>query len=483
MSLPPKLTVMQDESDLIIAPSCNQLEKELFRFQIKELAKDPDKPWQRKVSKKVLRAYEVEQTKPFRVIRTYQGYIIKLLDWCRENGVKVDLHRNHSPFPKPDLKKMWGFRGSQEEWFVKGITKNMSGLFGACTRYGKSRGILNTCKVFPKMKTVITLPGKDLVAELYEKMKEGLPHREVVGIGSGFRTKAQSDDITVCSVDSLHRMDKEGTKLLILDEPHAAVSDSRFPELAEFVNARKYGFGATLDGRFDGKDCLLEGLIGPVLTNKPYTEAVKEKMVAPIRVILITMPTPTEFYHNRDRAYKELLYMNPKVAAYTKWLCEELLPEEWQTLLFIKTEKQADYMLPHIGKDGRVAMAKKLKAKERKQLYEEMAEGSIKRCLASDIYAQGVTFSDLRVMINLSGGGPYNNSIQKPGRLCEIRDDKKCGFMFDFVFPYPTRGGFKNGASMVSSDSQKRYELYKKTGYDVCFAKNTDEIRHHFERP
>lgn len=324
------------------------------------------------------------------------------------------------------------------------------------------------------------MPGTDLIKQAYEALCKGIIGREIALIGGGSRTKNQSPDITVCSIDSLDKCQATKTKLLLIDEPHAAVTDGRLPSIAAFTNARKIGYGATLNGRFDGRDRLLTGVIGPVLANRTFKEAVDEGAICPITCLLFVMPEPKQFYGSRDQAYRELLYQNPKIAAILERLSGHIIPQDWQAMGFIKNEKQADYMQQFMGTDGVVAMAKKLPDKPRQALFARMASGEVKRCLASDIYSQGVTFSDLRVVMNLAGGGPYTNSIQKPGRLAEIRPNKKCGILVDFMFPFPSNP--RNNAQALAYDSRNRFELYKDRGYNVVFVQNLEQLEQEFKK-
>ena len=120
-----------------------------------------------------------------------------------------------------------------------------------------------------------------------KQLKEMLPNREVKGIFTGSRNSVPSNDITVCSFDSLQKINPEDVHLLLIDEPHASVSESRAPLLARFNNARIYGFGATLEGRYDGADKLIKGLIGPIHAARTFQEAVEEGAVCPIKVFFV----------------------------------------------------------------------------------------------------------------------------------------------------------------------------------------------------
>lgn len=264
-------------------------------------------------------------------------------------------------------------------------------------------------------------------------------------------------------------------KPVVVGNCHAAVTASRLPDLAKFDKARKLGFGATLKGRFDCRDILIEALIGPVLAERTYTEAVEEGAICPLVVYMIRIPI-LKSVDTRDRAYKNLLFNNDRIGKAVKWICHELLPKNWQTILFIKNESQAEFYMDWIGKVGTIAMAKRMSTPERRDTMERMASGDIKRCIASDIYSQGVTFNHVRALINLSGGGANTTTIQKPGRLAEIRPGKNCGIIFDFMFVPETGVHDLKGAQCLVRDSVARLTAYLEKGYEVRHISGYEEL-------
>jgi superfamily II DNA/RNA helicase len=106
-----------------------------------------------------------------------------------------------------------------------------------------------------------------------------------------------------------------------------------------------------------------------------------------------------------------------------------------------------------------------------------MVNDNIKRCVCTDVYAQGVTFPDVRVMINATGGGGSISSTQKPGRLAQIRPNKKRGYLVDFLFECEDALPSDNGAwRMIMRDSRARLKLYASLGYEVCIVDSLSEI-------
>lgn len=349
--------------------------------------------------------------------------------------------------------------------------------------------MVNTLRAFPDLKTVVAAPGVDLCNQLYDDITgvRGIKDREVKLICSGSKHKtASSEDngITICSVDSLFKCDGKHTELLLSDEPHEFVTDKRLNMLSEFTRARRYGYGATLKGRFDNRDTIIEGVFGPVLAERTYKEAVQEGAICPINVLFLDIEIEPKHYRDRDAAYKGLLFRNKQMAAIAARICHEVIPDDYQTLIFIKEEKQADLYLNVIGHEATVAMAKKMTKSQREDITEKMRNGTIKRCLCTDIYVQGVTFPDSKVLINLEGGGNNTSAIQKPGRLAQIRPNKKCGILIDLSFKFPGIESDYKGEAWTSlvADSKAREKAYIDKGYGIYHSDTIEKLKAIFDK-
>ena len=349
--------------------------------------------------------------------------------------------------------------------------------------------MVNTLRAFPTLTTVVTAPGVDLVKQLYDDITgpRGLPKgsREVRCICSGRgKTPAGPGGITVCSADSLDKCDPVNTELLLADEPHALVTQDRLRRIDAFTRARRIGYGATLKGRFDGRDALIEGLFGPVLVERTYKEAVAEGAICPISIIFLKVEVPARFFRDRNQAYSSILFHNPDMMDLARRICYEVIPEDWQTMVFIKDENQAEMLLEEMNDGATIAMAKRMTAKERSEVDRLMKANVIKRCLCTKIYVQGVTFSDVRVLLNLEAGGNNTSAIQKPGRLAEIRPGKKCGIVIDIMFAKP-EGAKATGKTpwyALCIDSINRKRAYEEKGYDIYEVDTINQLKETFDR-
>jgi superfamily II DNA or RNA helicase len=410
-------------------------------------------------------------------VTTFQGMLDYVMRICDENNIPYRMADMRLKLPTPKIERAGDFRFGQRKLFFEYIAKNRSGTVKAPTRYGKTILIANTCRVFPGVRTVVTAPGVSLLMQLQSDLKHWLPGREIRGIYTGSKGKKPSEDITVVSMDSLEKCDPENVHLLLIDEPHAAVSPTRVVDMMRFRNARILGFGATLSGRFDGADELITGVIGPVLAEKKFKEAVGEGAICPIVVYMLRMKyTPFPCFR-REAAYKKLIYKNDNFNEIVRNIMRMRAPADWQSLIFVDEIKQADLMKMML-EEGVVAVASRMSKEERQQKFEEMVSNVTKRCICTDIYATGITFPDLRIIVNAAGGGGSITATQKPGRLAQMRPGKKAGYMVDFLFMHDREANFpqNNEWRSVSNDSYNRMANYKKIGFEVRIVNSPDDI-------
>ena len=486
--------IIWDDTQILFYPILPCLVEELTIVE-KSLELSAETNYVRKSMRRSRALFAAFERGDKRIGVTFQGFlnvILRALAMADKTFSVKDLrvsNSNYPDFPEPDFGAMEGFRFSQRELLESALGKNRSGLIGAPTRYGKTTLMVNTLRAFPTLSTVVVAPGVDLVSQLYDDITgpRGIKDREVKIICSGRgRTPSQeSNGITVCSADSLHLCDPGSTELLLADEPHALVTSTRLGVIDGFLKARRYGYGATLKGRFDGRDKLITGIFGPVLAERTYLEAVEEGAICPLNIIMFQIELTPHSLYNRDTAYNELLFQNQEMANLLRRICEEVVPADWQTMIFIKNEAQADMYLETIGTEHTIAMAKKMTKKEREEVNARMKANEIKRCLCTDIYVQGVTFSDARVLINCEAGGNNTTAIQKPGRLAEIRPGKKCGIIIDFEFirasGYTAKDYEGDQTGALIADSRNRVQAYEEKGYGIYRARTVEETKQIFD--
>lgn len=404
-----------------------------------------------------------------------QGWDVETVD-CRETGGWK------MPVPNLQMIRQAGLRYSQASLLVTALAKRESGLIGAPTRYGKTYLMLATAAAFSKYRVVVLAPGIDLLKQLANDFRERFSDREVVQLGGGSgKRKMSKDGITVCSADSIKLLDVDSVDVLLIDEPHAFVTDTRAAALSQFPRALRIGFGATLQGRFDNRDQLIVGLIGPVLAQVDYRQAVAEGAIAECQAVFVRHKFRYRDFPqlSRNGARNAMLMGNRKLGEFVKEM-DRRIPADWQTLHFIENEKQGKFFSGYLPDENVIMMAKRLGNKERAEKTQRIKDGEVTRVLCSKIYIQGVTFPHVRILNNLAGGGANTGAIQKPGRLLQQEPWKNYGLLIEHLFECEDHSNNKDGSEAgyqtVIGEAWSRLKLYKKLGYTVRIVDTIDEL-------
>jgi len=172
--------------------------------------------------------------------------------------------------------------------------------------------------------TVVVTPGIDLAKKNYQALKEQLPARDVGLVCTG--VKRFSEDVQVVTPESLDHVPMETAGLLFYDEVHT-LSYSRAESVMKASKALRWGFSATPSGRFDGADKVVEGVVGPVVYQRTYQEAVVDGAVVPIRVYWLDCPEVAGWRHftTHDANYRNGIWRNAAGSVTAKTAASSLI--------------------------------------------------------------------------------------------------------------------------------------------------------------
>ena len=435
----------------------------------------------------------------------FPGSVIPVEKTCVNNGVRktyylVALRGNLTDIPvkvpRKVLKRKNKFSAHRIGFTIESVgvsdfygfqIASQDGLFllGDFTIVHNSYLMLNILRAYPGVCSAVIAPGADLLTQSFKFLKQMLPHRDVRQLGGGSGRTYGSEDLTVCSMDSMHRLEHGRIKFVIVDEPHALVTENRYENFLPLMHARKISLGATLDGRFDGRDILMTGLLGSVLSKVTFKQACDLGAICPIMVIGIRYRLPYKKVKTKAQARKRFFFENEEVRDIIAYISNEIVPAKWQTLTFIANESQGEYLRDTI-KGQTLIMAKRC-TKIVRSIYNGMMQAAtVTRALATKMYSQGVTFNHVRVMINAEPGGATISAVQKAGRLAEVRPNKKCGVVFEIFFDTPAHLNMENinsGQYMWTSlvrESRAKMAMYRDLGYSVHVVESVEEAKELF---
>jgi superfamily II DNA or RNA helicase len=366
------------------------------------------------------------------------------------------------------------FRARQEECLKK-IINNECGVIAAPTGFGKGILILAMCLLFNKAKIDIVLPGKDLVSKTVRLLRKYLPNVGQVGFQQN-----NVERVTVYSADSLHLSD--GTAdILIADEAHQLMAPSYGTALAKYRYSRNYAFTATPEGRMDNADLRLESIFGPVIFSMTYQEAVDLELVVPIRILWLDAFGKNQFIsEKKDVAkWRHALWRNEhRNEIFAKAL--EAFKDE-QILILVKTLEHAVFLkklLPHFSlcydkmsnedrrryiKWGFIEKSEPMMTPAlREQMRQDFECSKLKHVIATMIWAEGVSFDALPILVWAGGGSSAISTTQIPGRVCRIHKEtnKQYGLVIDCC------DQFDEG---LERQADQRFRYYKKHGWEQCY--------------
>lgn len=481
---PEHYTLVWSNFDLkIIGPKNQKLENKLSYYKnTLELSKVNFQRYTKREKKSVFNILRFDPSSGNYTYQTMQGLIDLVMKTLKKQGFSYSVKDIRIPLVEPDLSKIGGFRGNQKEMFLKLLSANRSGILKAPTRWGKTVIISNLCDVYHNCRTLILAPGVDLLPQLISDLERFLKvKRPITGIftGSKYKKEYEGPSITVCSLDSMHKIDKSSYEIVIVDEPHAAVTESRIHHLCAFDKARIFGVGATTEGRWSGNDIMIKGAIGEIIAETTFKQAVDIGMLCPIKVKVFPVKTKFSPVSQRPYAYKHYVLNNEDFFRTVGYIANNVIPPDWQTLIFIDNEKTAQNLKLYIN-NSVVAMDKLMTKDERSQMMADLKDNKIKRCICSNIYSTGVTINEIRCVINCCAGAGNILAIQKPGRLAEVKPGKNFGYMFDYVIETNIPPKYQSqtlGINAISRDAASRLEVYEDKEYIIEIEPDITKIK------
>lgn len=434
---------------------------------------------------------------------TMPGFAKRVKDHLIAVGWEVEVVDNRTPMPEPDYDKAFsGLREYQLE-LVWNLLQSGGGILSGSTGLGKSHVIKALCNAYghetlrlrgtPTI--VVAVPDKDITRQNYETLANLLPDRKVGLLMSG--SSIVSDDIQVVTLDSLHKINPADVGVVIVDEMHTASADSRATKLLEFSKARFFGVSATPDGRYDGKDTVAEGIFGPVVATFSYQDGVKAGCLVPLKVLWLDAPEPqmgaTSYckYKMREKRYDYGVFYNLNLNRLIGRIFKSI-PDGLQALGMLKFTQHMEHVLrgcaqehcmplpeqAHAGTDPKkfppaeFLHVHAVSAADRKALYYRMKSGEVRKAIATEVYKQGVSFDDLRIVLNLGGGSSEIASKQIPGRASRRVPGKEVAYIVEFRHPWDvktvkTKAGYtREVPGPVLKDDIARGKIYDELGFE-----------------
>jgi superfamily II DNA or RNA helicase len=429
-----------------------------------------------------------------------------MLQFCSEKG-KYWFHPGSIPYLKdvfnfklennivyPEGKKMAWKKPlpfdlySYQKESVQKLLEVKHGCVELCTGAGKTAIILTLARELG-LKTVIVTPSKSIFLEILEKFEHHLGKTNVGAYGDG--KKKLGKNLTVCVSKSLTML-KPGTEeydffatadVVIGDESHtlaAETLESVFHGVLKNVPYRFFLSGTQVRG--DGKDELLESIIGQKVFSLTTKEAIEGKYICPVKFFVFqTISKDTKQYKDPLKAKRNQFLYNTNIAdiaakiANSAWNQAEestlILVEELEQIKMLKDRLKVPFDYVHSASKADAAEFG-LETRKVDEMVEDFNKGKIRVLIGTSCIATGTNIYPTHNTVNWVGGSSEvktkQGAVGRSVRLLEKSDYKN----FHKTKPYSKIYDFRIlNIPLMEAHLQKRIAMYKETSNDIKYIK------------
>lgn len=388
-----------------------------------------------------------------------------------ENGLRV--HRQARPYQEQAL----------HAWLECGGR----GVVVLPTGAGKSHVALLAADA-KRRDTLVVAPTLDLVRQWYDLLRTSFGCPTVGVIGGG---EYDVQPLTVTTYDSAYlHMDNLGARfgMVVFDECHHLPSESYSLAAEQCLAPYRLGLTATPE-RVDGRERLLDGLIGPVVQRSRIAD-LSGDFLADYEVVRIAVDLDDEerrVYEEERAVYRKFVLDNGiRMSARDGWsqfiirasqsdagqralaayraqrrisltakakvaYVEHLLSHHRhdRTLVFTQNNDTAyevsrRFLIP--------AITHQTKIKERSEILARLADGTYGAVVTSKVLNEGVDVPAANVAIIMAGSGSVREHVQRLGRILRKHGDKRA-LLYELVTA--------NTIETFTSERRREHDAYR----------------------
>jgi superfamily II DNA or RNA helicase len=386
----------------------------------------------------------------------YLGFLDEIDEILRTIGIeykfktdRIKKEKAMLPFLKEDFRKYFNPNFKYIEHQIRitfDLLNKHCGIAKVPTGGGKTEIFIAMLKVL-RRKSLIIVDSVSLADQTKDRMLKA-------GINTGcFHGKEKTTDtdiiiVTFQSLDKLNEtVDLSKYVVCICDECHIAANATiqNFLAVSEFQ--RYYGFSATPDARSDYENALIRQYLGQIVGEVPAEELMNNAVIVRPKIYFHTIeqeefeiwPDSEEFCIIKNEV------RNRKIADLSQQESTLILYKRIEHGIILNKLIPGSEMLS--GEDSR---------ERRKDVVNRFKKKEVKVLLASNIFKQGISINEIRVLILVGGGKSKIDTLQKLGR--GVRNDEGKDILIVHEF-------YDEGNKYTERHSIQRIKTYKDEGY------------------
>lgn len=384
-----------------------------------------------------------------------------------------------------------------QEQSLQRLIEAKHGCVELCTGAGKTAIILSLARELG-LKTVIVTPSTSIFLEIYKKLKFHFGTSKVGTLGGGVGKKI-GRDITVCVSRSLTLL-KPGTPeydfissadVVIGDESHTLAADTLekvFHGVMKDVPYRFFLSGTQVRG--DGKDKLLESIIGKKVFELTTREAIDGGYICPVNFTVIeTTTNDSNYYSDPLKAKRKHLLYNENIAniiakiANGAWNSAQestlILVEELRQIEMLTSKLNIPYEYVHSASKADAAKFG-LETRKVDEAVEAFNKGEVKVLIGTSCIATGTNIYPTHHVFNWVGGssevktkqGAVGRSVRRLelSDFADLHKEKKSSKIYDFrLTNVPKKRANSSHPDILERHLLKRIDMYKETNEDIRY--------------
>jgi superfamily II DNA or RNA helicase len=421
--------------------------------------------WKQGPYKKQRQTYmkQVFSFKGKRVWRFYTGLLSRILEWCKENRIPVEIIGDEfiiEPQNEPYLKGIT-FRDDQLKLITAACEQNR-GVISSATGSGKTLMQLGIISCYPDCNFLILAHTVGIVSQTFEKLKQ-FQFKNIEMFGSGNQAQKPTARIAVATMQTFKKIDSNDYSDyydgILLDESHhlQKMNSTYTKILNKMLAPIRIGFTAT-KRTTDEAILINEGLLGKTIEKVTIQEAADLGILATPKLKFIKAKCNDGIMDIRkfQDTYEKIRVNGKlvngqrlKVGVYTYGITEnksrnrqvveilnDFIKQNKSTLIFVthiehgnliaeEAYKQFKYKIPFV--QGSMPI------EEREQVKAKLISGKLKAAIATVAWNEGIDIPNIHSVIIAGGGKSEIQTLQKLGRGLRKTEDKDSVTIVDFL--------------------------------------------------